>query len=265
MPSDPRSLSQERFGRFAEGYVTSQTHAKGFGLERMLDIAQPQPNWIVLDIATGGGHTALKFAPYVARVIASDITSKMLHVGREFILAQGITNVQFLTADAESLPLKEKLFDLVTCRIAPHHFPNCVRFVKDAVRTIKPGGLLLVQDQLMPDDEFSAQYVNAFERLRDPSHYSSFNRTGWVKMFEDAGLDVEHTESIIKEHNLIPWAERQGCSPEVIDELKRLLVEAPSIASEWLQAKDIDTPEATFINPHIIIAGRKPEMNKDKH
>lgn len=256
MSSNSKSLSQQRFGRFAKDYVTSQTHAKGYGLERMLNIAQPQTNWLVLDIATGGGHTALKFAPYVERVFAADITPKMLHAARDFITRLGMRNVQFLTADAEKLPLPARIFDLVTCRIAPHHFPDCAQFVRDAARSIKPCGLLLVQDQTVPDDEFSARYVNDFERLRDPSHNWSFNRTDWVKMFEDAGLDVEHTESIIKEHNLIPWAERQGCAPEIIDELKRLLVEAPLIAAEWLQAKDIDTPEATFVNQHIIIAGR---------
>ncbi len=265
MSSDSRSLSQERFGRFAKGYVTSQPHAKGFGLERMLEIAQPQPKWEVLDIATGGGHTALKFAPYVERVVAADLTPNMLHAAREFIKGQGSSNVQYLAADAESLPFPKGFFDLVTCRIAPHHFPDCARFVEDATRTLKPDGLLIVQDQLMPEDESAARYVNEFERLRDPSHHWAYTQVDWMKMFTNAGLDVEHSEKIIKQHRFIPWAERQGCTAEVIDELSRMLVEAPRIAAEWLQARDIDTPGATFINQHIIIAGRKPEMNRDKN
>jgi len=260
MSSDSRSLSQERFGRFAKDYVTSQTHAKGFGLERMLDITQPKSGWVVLDIATGGGHTALKFAPYVEKVVASDLTPNMLEVAREFITGQGKANVQFLAADAENLPLPEGFFDLVTCRIAPHHFPNCAQFVRDAARTLKPGGLLLVQDQLMPEDVTSARYVNDFERLRDPSHNWAYTHSDWVKMFEGAGLMVEHTETIIKEHRLVPWAERQGCTSEVIDELKKILVDAPFIAAEWLQASNIDIPQATFINQHIIIAGRKAKI-----
>ncbi len=263
MSSDSRSLSQERFGRFAKGYVTSQTHAKGFGLERMLAITQPESDWFVLDIATGGGHTALKFAPYVNRVVAADLTLTMLHAAREFIKGQGFSNVQYLAADAESLSLPKGFFDLVTCRIAPHHFLDCARFVEDASRTLKPGGLLIVQDQLMPEDESAARYVNDFERLRDPSHHWAYTQADWVKMFTNAGLDVEYSEKIIKQHQLIPWAERQGCTAEVIDELRRMLVGSPPIAAEWLQARDIDTSEATFINQHIIISGRKPEMNRD--
>ena len=63
---DSKSLSQERYSRLAERYVHSDTHAKGEDLERLFAIGAPQPNWCALDIATGGGHTALKFAPCVA-------------------------------------------------------------------------------------------------------------------------------------------------------------------------------------------------------
>jgi len=261
MSSNSRSLSQERFGRFAEGYVNSQSHAKGADLQRLLDIARPESNWNVLDIATGGGHTALKFAPQVDRVLAADITPRMLDAAREFITGLGITNVQFLATDAENLPLVEEHFDLVTCRIAPHHFPDCARFVRDAARTLKSGGLLILQDHVLPEDASAARYVDSFERLRDPSHNRAFNRSQWIGMFEAAGLEVEHTEEIIKRHPLIPWAERQGCTADTNDQLKQLLVKAPTIAAEWLQAYHIGTPEATFVNHHIIISGRKDVLD----
>ena len=74
---DSKKLSEERYTQYAEGYVTSQTHAKGADLERLVAIAQPQPDWTVLDVATGGGHTALRFARHVAQVTASDLTERM--------------------------------------------------------------------------------------------------------------------------------------------------------------------------------------------
>ena len=111
--SDSKSLSRERFGQFAAGYVTNQTHAKGSELDRLIEIAQPQPYWIVLDVATGGGHTALKFAPHVAQVIASDLTPQMLEEARTFITGKGIANVEFKLADAEDLPFEDGRFDVV--------------------------------------------------------------------------------------------------------------------------------------------------------
>ena len=257
MSADSKSLSQARFGQFAEGYVSSQSHAKGYDLDRMVAITQPQPDWQVLDVATGGGHTALKFAPYVTRVLATDLTPNMLAAARDFIAGQGVTNVDFELADAEDLPFEADSFDLVTCRIAPHHFPECARFIERAARVLKPGGILLVQDHLLPEEEAAARYIDDFEQLRDPSHHRAFSQTEWFAMFEAANLRVKHTEEIIKRHTLLPWAERQGCTAETIHQLTLLLTEAPPIPAAWLAPQAIGTPEASFANHHILIKGQK--------
>lgn len=254
---DSKSLSEQRYTEFAEGYVKSETHAKGADLDRLIAIAQPQSDWVVLDVATGGGHTALKFAPHVARVVASDLTPRMLEKAAAFITEQGASNVTFKQADAENLPFDDAMFDLVTCRIAPHHFPDCQKFVTESARVLKSGGLLMVQDHVLPDDEAAAKHVDDFEKLRDPSHNFAFTQAGWVGMFENAGLTVTHTEHLTKQHHFVDWAERQGCTPGTIGKLVQMLEAAPPIAAAWMQADHIGTPEATFVNHHLIIAGRK--------
>lgn len=255
--SDSKSLSQERFSRFAEGYVSSQTHAQGSDLDRLLAIAAPQAEWTVLDVATGGGHTALKFAPHVAQVTASDLTPQMLAKAEAFIREQGVSNVDFAQADAEDLPFDDAQYDLVTCRIAPHHFPDVGRFVQEAARVLKPGGLLLVQDHVLAPDAATGEYAEHIERLRDPSHNHAYSESGWRQLFEQAGLTVAHTEQLTKRHQLQSWAERQGCSPETIAELTRLLNDAPLLAADWLAVENCGTPDLSFVNHHLIIAGRK--------
>lgn len=254
---DAKSLSQQRYSKFAERYITSATHAKGQELDRLVEIAQPQLEWFALDVATGGGHTALKFAPYVAQVTATDITPRMLAKAQVFIENQEITNVSFEPADAEDLPFAEDSFDLVTCRIAPHHFPHPTRFVLESARVLKPQGLLLVQDHALPEDLEAARYINTFERLRDPSHHRACPESEWRSMFEAAGLTVEHTEQVVKSHRLYPWAERQGCTPEVIQRLVTMIQEAPEPVLAWMQPDAWGTPDASFVNQHLIIAGRK--------
>lgn len=250
--------AQARFTQYAQGYVTSKSHAKGADLERLLELAQPQPDWLVLDIATGGGHTALKFAPHVARVVASDLTPAMLHAAREFIVGQGVNNVVYSPGDAENLPFANDVFDLVTCRIAPHHFPDCYRFVQGCTRVLKRGGLLLVEDHLAPDDERAARYLDAFERLRDPSHQRAYADYEWRGMFLDAGLSVEHTEAIVKSQGkLVSWAERQGCTPATIQRLQVMMAQAPAAVAEWVHPQCIGTPDAALDHHYIIIAGRK--------
>ncbi|MBN1977576.1 MAG: methyltransferase domain-containing protein [Anaerolineae bacterium] len=250
-------LSRERFTQYAEVYVTSKAHAQGSELERLVDIARPQPDWNVLDVATGGGHTALAFAPHVARVAATDVTPRMLEKAEAYVTSQGVTNVEFKPADAMNLPFADATFELVTCRIAPHHFIDCARFVHESARVLRAGGLLLVQDHVLPDDEESARAVDDFERLRDPSHNRAFNDLEWQGMFEETGLRIEHTEQIVKRHEFIPWAQRQGCTPEVIAQLIAMMQQAPAAARDWMQPQGWGTPEATFANHHIIIAGRK--------
>jgi ubiquinone/menaquinone biosynthesis C-methylase UbiE len=252
-----KAQAQARFSQYAQGYVESQRHAEGDDLERLLSIAQPQPEWNVLDIATGGGHTALKFAPLVRQVVALDLTLNMLQAARTFIRKQGMMNVEFSAGDAENLPFAARTFDLITCRIAPHHFPDCFRFVQECARVLKPGAVLLIEDNTVPEDDRAARYIDSFERLRDPSHQRMYADYEWRGMFLDAGLTIELTERITNPGTrLLPWAERQGCTPYVIERLHILLKQAPQAAGEWLRPQAAGTPDATFDHHYLIIAGR---------
>jgi len=255
---DSKSLSEERYTQYAEGYVTSETHAKGSDLDRLIAIAEPQSDWVMLDIATGGGHTALKFSPHVKHVTATDLTPRMLGKAKAFITEEkGITNVDFKQADAENLPFDDGQFDLVTCRIAPHHFPNVQQFINECARVLKAGGMLLVQDHLLPDDDESARYIDHFETVRDPSHNRAFNQSEWIAMFESAGITVEYTEEYIKSHDFLDWSKRQGNDDATIATLIQLLNDAPQIAKDWMDTNNWGTESATFVNHHLLIRGRK--------
>jgi len=258
MSQDSKQLSQERFGRFSEAYVSSKTHAKGADLQRLIAIARPQPDWKALDVATGGGHTALKFAPYVEHVTVTDLTPQMLANAETFIRGQASENVSFQQMDAEALQFPDESFDLVTCRIAPHHFPNAAQFVQESARVLKSGGLLLVQDQVVPNDPQTDAAVNGFEKLRDPSHHRAFTEPEWIAMFEAASLTIEHTEQLTKRHHLRNWAAVQECSPEVVAELIQIVETGSDSLREWMQPLDWESDDATFVNHHIILLGRKP-------
>jgi len=258
MTDDPKAHSQQRFSQYAHGYVTSSTHSKGHDLDRLLELAQPQPDWVVLDVATGGGHTALKFAPHVGKVIASDYAPAMLAEAKTFIEGQGVTNVEFAEADAENLPFPDASFDLVTCRVAAHHFPDAYKFVTESARVLKPGGLLLVQDHLNPDDDQAAAYIEAFERLRDPSHHRVFNRYEWQGMYLDAGLSVEHWEKLNRTASFVQWVERQECPPDVVERLEILMIQAPEAVQSWTNFTCAGTPDATLDHVYILILGKKP-------
>ena len=255
-----RTLSRQRFGQFAERYVQSKTHAGHTDLDRLVAIADPQPTWRVLDVATGGGHTALRFASHVARLVAADLSPAMLQAARKHIGSAGVTNVRFAVADAGDLPFPDGSFDLVTCRIAPHHFPDIARFVHEGARVTEAsaaGGWLLIQDHVLPEDATAAAYIDAFERLRDPSHNRALTERQWVRTLEGAELEVTHVEHIVKRHDLTTWTDRQDCPPDVVERLLSMLDRAPQTVRAWIEPRDLRTAGASFANRHILIAGRK--------
>ncbi len=235
--ADNRDVVRERFGAHAADYATSTVHAKGASLERLLDLTRPEPAWRVLDIATGAGHTALAFAPHVAEVIATDITPQMLQVGREIALERGLSNVRFSPADASDLPFPDGSFDLVSCRIAPHHFPDVGAFVAESARVLKAGGLLAVVDNLVQEDSVAAQFVNDFERLRDPGHVACLSAAQWRAHFAAQGLAVCADEARPKDIRFDSWVARQGLDAETTARLRAMLDAPPGSAAEFLQPR----------------------------
>jgi len=67
--SSPEERAQDIFGRRASFYTTSASHADPQVLAKVLALADPKPDWTVLDVATGTGHTAFALSRHVASVI----------------------------------------------------------------------------------------------------------------------------------------------------------------------------------------------------
>src|SRR5436190_1647078 len=108
---------QDRFGAAAHGYVIAPGFARGDDLRRLVELAKLRGDEQVLDVATGGGHTALAFAPHVREVLATDLTAQMLEAAELYARDRGVTNVRFERADAEALPFPDASFDIIMTRI----------------------------------------------------------------------------------------------------------------------------------------------------
>jgi ubiquinone/menaquinone biosynthesis C-methylase UbiE len=250
----PTHLVQRQFGTHAEAYVHSPVHAHGESLGRVLALAEPQPHWWVLDIATGGGHTALALAPYVAAVVALDLTAAMLRAAREHAHRRGIAGVLWLQADGASLPLATERFDLITCRVALHHFADPAAAVAAWARVLRPGGRLVLVDNIAPADSEAAAYINAFERQRDPSHVWMYPLAALVAFCQQAGFHIRHCEQLSKPMDFQAWMDRMGVSPSDRAHLHRLLWGSQGQARAFLQPQE--TPEGITFALHegIILA-----------
>jgi len=260
------SLAQKQFGAAAADYATSTVHARGESLARLLELVKPKKRWRVLDVATGAGHTALALAPHVAKVTASDITEAMLAEAKKLASARGLANVKTVPAKAEDLPFPDMSFDLVTCRLAAHHFTDVAAFAAEAYRVLMPGGLLALVDNVSPDarilpqlSEAEAEHwtraYNEFEKLRDPSHGHCLSLAAWHDLLLKAGFEVVAAEHMDQDIAFGPWVERMRCDEATVARLRALLAEQP--LRQFLKPRETETGTVFTLQEAIVVA-RKP-------
>jgi SAM-dependent methyltransferase len=102
-----------------------------------------RPGLRVLDLASGVGDPALSIAAKVApsgRVTASDLGPGMMSLAGELARKQGLSNIEFREANAESLPFADESYDVLTCRFGVMFFPDLHKALRECLRVLKPGG-----------------------------------------------------------------------------------------------------------------------------
>lgn len=246
-----QSLSQKEFGAHAQEYIGSKPHAQGKSLERMVALTHPQADWRALDVATGAGHVAYAFAPHVARVWASDITDEMLAIVRQEAAKRKLSNVRATHAKAEALPFEDASLDLVTSRIAPHHFDSIPAFLDETRRVLKSGGTLALVDNVVPPGSVG-DYVNAFERFRDPSHLRAWTMPEWRDALAQAGFTITHEEELSKTMEFSTWAGRHDANMKAF--LTAMLKEMTPAVRAFLAPEEKDGAWTFRLSEGLFIA-----------
>ncbi len=185
----------------AEAYRTAVEQREGVDLDLLVEWCEPREGVQALDVATGGGHVARRLREAGATVTSCDPAPGM----KPDVICR-----------AEDLPFAEDAFDVVACRIAPHHFEDVGAAVGEMARVSRR--LVVVEDTLFDSDE-----VEEAERLRDPTHVRSYTEEEWRALLEGAGLEVEDTALFEKHHPLDAWLARTGCEGEEAARVRELL------------------------------------------
>lgn len=248
---------QEQFGRSAEAYVNSKIHKEGKDLQKLVEITSLKGDEYVLDIATGGGHTANAFALLVAKVVAVDLTAEMLIAAENFIKGNGHQNVQFVEADAEKLPFEDNSFDIITCRIAPHHFPNVDAFIKEVHRVLKSDGQFLLDDNVSPEDDELDEFYNSVEKMRDYSHFRAWKKTEWLQMLELQGFKVYETHRFNKTFKFDPWCNRMNLPESEKEKLMELILHSSQKAKDHFNVKVEGDKVVSFQGEAVVIKAVK--------
>lgn len=240
-----------QFGKTAAAYVSSATHATGEDLDRLIAVAAPRASERALDLGCGVGHTLRRIAPLVSFAVGADATLEMMHAGRTNVVAA--PNAAFAQSDATALPFADASFDLVTCRLAAHHFSHAGAAFREVARVLRRGGRFVLVDNCAPDDPALDAFINELEALRDPSHVRNHTIDGWRTLLEGAGLQTSvESELLTTKLTTEAWLERSQTPADRAAEVRRRLREATPAAREAFQI----TAEKFAVPKAVILARR---------
>ncbi len=132
----------------------------------------------ILDLAGGTGDLAKAFSKCVGKsglVVLADINEKMLQRGRERLIDEGLVgNIQYVQADAESLPFPDDFFDCITIAFGLRNVTDKSAALRSMYRVLKPGGKLLVL-------EFSKPVLPWLNTLYDKYSFNFIPKVGaWI-------------------------------------------------------------------------------------
>ncbi|WP_449537609.1 class I SAM-dependent methyltransferase [Ferdinandcohnia sp. Marseille-Q9671] len=254
---DTKKDVMKQFGKSADFYVTSDIHRKGGDLQTLVAMARATGSEEALDVATGGGHTANALAPLVKKVTALDLTPEMLAVAENFIKGNGRINVEFVEGDAEKLPFADKVFEIVTCRIAPHHFPNIEKFISEVYRVLKNGGQFLLDDNVVPELDEYDQFYNSIEKKRDYSHFRAWKKSEWLQMLESEGFEIQELYRFDKQFMFASWCERMRLSETEKIELNAYMLQASDKVKQKFRIEASDGQIISFFGEAVLIKATK--------
>ncbi|HEV2970478.1 MAG TPA: class I SAM-dependent methyltransferase [Pirellulales bacterium] len=110
----------------------------------------------VLDLGTGTAQIPVELcrrAPNI-RITAVDLAAEMLQMAKINVeLAALRDRIQLDRIDAKELPYDDGRFDALISNSIVHHIPEPAAVLAEAVRVVRPGGLIFIRDLLRPDDD----------------------------------------------------------------------------------------------------------------
>ena len=162
-------------------------------------------------------------------------------------------------ADAERLPFLDATYDVVTVRIAPHHYADATRAVREMARVLVPGGRLVIVDNIAPDDRALDALVNDWERRRDSSHVRAYTTAEWQGFVAATGLRIETVETGQKTHAFQDWVARTHMPEPERERLEADILAAPEPARRHFALTTENGRLLTWSSDYMVLKAVKLE------
>jgi ubiquinone/menaquinone biosynthesis C-methylase UbiE len=174
-----------------------------------------------LDVGAGAGALAFALAPRVREVVAVEIDEELASRAR----ADAPPNVEIVVGDGEHLPFDSFSFDLAGTLRTLHHTHRPELLVAELARVTRPGGTILVVDQLAPADPLAGFELTRFEQARDPSTTRLLADADLRGLFDSNSLVLRRERVAHEPRDLDAYLDLAGCEGSERERAERL---APS-------------------------------------
>lgn len=117
----------------------------------MLKRLDLRPDSRVLELGPGPGYYSIDVAKAVprGRLILVDVQPEMLAMARERLEHAGLTNVEYVPADAASLPLEAGSVDVAFMVAVLGEVPAPSDVLNETRRVLRPGGMLSLTERMV--------------------------------------------------------------------------------------------------------------------
>ncbi|XP_067299990.1 putative methyltransferase DDB_G0268948 [Pseudorasbora parva] len=131
-----------------------------------LDKKKGKPHQLAVDVGCGTGQNSRALTPYFQQVVGIDVSESQVEEARAVL---GLPNLSYRVGTAEELPFPDGSVDLLTAASAAHWF-DTERFIKEAVRVLKPRGCLAFfgygDNESMPQESCGDRLNNIYEEVK---------------------------------------------------------------------------------------------------
>lgn len=191
-------------------------------MQSLLDFCHPRKDWHALDVGTGPGVVAAALLPHVRRITGIDITPEMIERARQNFSGQD--GMIFEECNVENLQFEDETFDLAVGRMVFHHVDDCLKGLKEILRTLKTGSCCVVCEGVPPDHLTRQRYEEIFS-LKEKRH--TFSEAELINLFDWAGFaDITLQPYFLRQVSLNNWLQNGALESHVIEEIRRLHVDA---------------------------------------